>query len=241
MLRPHAADLGVTVTASPNPVSVGDLLQYLVTVTNFGPSSASNVVAIDNLPANMSVVSVAPSQGTFSVNGSTVNLNFGSLLAEQDARARQRSPSGPSLFPPARNDVDTATVSANEADPIPGNNSASVTTTVNASADLSLALTGTPNPVLVGGNLTYTIVVTNDGPSEATGVVVTDVLPAFVNVLSITTDGTFSNNNGVVTAGPLPLLPAARPTVTIVDPDHDAAFDPARRSRTMQEAPASRR
>ena len=50
-----------------------------------------------------------------------------------------------------------------------------------AEADVSLRLTDAPDPVKSGSNLTYTIVVTNAGPSAAGGVSVADTLPANVS------------------------------------------------------------
>src|SRR5205807_8567261 len=52
------------------------------------------------------------------------------------------------------------------------------------SADLTVGLTATPEPVLVGSSLTYNITVTNNGPSFATGVTVTNVLPPGMAILS---------------------------------------------------------
>ena len=53
-----------------------------------------------------------------------------------------------------------------------------------ASADLGVALTVLPNPVLAGQNLTYTATVTNKGPALATSVTLTDALPASVTFVS---------------------------------------------------------
>src|SRR5260370_632429 len=50
-------------------------------------------------------------------------------------------------------------------------------------ADLSITKTA-PATVVAGNQLTYTITVTNNGPSNATNVIVTDTLPAGVNFLS---------------------------------------------------------
>ncbi|MFG1894924.1 hypothetical protein ACGFIP_12970, partial [Micromonospora zamorensis] len=43
--------------------------------------------------------------------------------------------------------------------------------------DLAVVKTGTPNPYVPGASLSYTVTVTNCGPSNAVGVTVTDPLP----------------------------------------------------------------
>jgi uncharacterized repeat protein (TIGR01451 family) len=50
--------------------------------------------------------------------------------------------------------------------------------------DLSITKVDNPDPVKVGGELTYRLRVRNLGPSDATGVIVTDTLPANVNFVS---------------------------------------------------------
>ncbi len=68
-----------------------------------------------------------------------------------------------------------------------------------ASADVSLTSTETPNPVLVGGNLTYTYLITNKGPDVATGIVVSNALPSPVIPGAITiTNGTYTVTNNLV-------------------------------------------
>lgn len=53
-------------------------------------------------------------------------------------------------------------------------------------ADLSLSKADSPDPVLVGDTLTYTIQVANLGPQDATGVTVTDQLPRQAILVSAT-------------------------------------------------------
>src|SRR6202008_4101356 len=45
-------------------------------------------------------------------------------------------------------------------------------------ADVSVGQHDSPDPVRAGAPLIYTVIVTNNGPASATGVVLTDALPA---------------------------------------------------------------
>ena len=57
------ADLSITKTDSPDPVTTGDDLTYTVTVTNNGPDPATSVVVTDNLPAETIFVSCSSTGG----------------------------------------------------------------------------------------------------------------------------------------------------------------------------------
>lgn len=63
-----------------------------------------------------------------------------------------------------------------------------------ADADLAISISDRPDPVALNGRLTYTLVVTNQGPATATNVVLTDMLPNSVN----------SNTNGSFPGGTCP-------------------------------------
>jgi Domain of unknown function DUF11/PKD domain/Bacterial Ig-like domain/Bacterial Ig-like domain (group 2) len=79
--------------------------------------------------------------------------------------------------------------------------------------DLGVAMTATPNPLPVGVTLTYTATVSNLGSESATGVVLTDVLPASLAFLSMSPSCT---HTGSVTCSLGTLAPAQSTTVTIV-------------------------
>ena len=85
-----------------------------------------------------------------------------------------------------------------------------------ASAELALTSTDSPDPVIVGAQLTYTVTVTNNGPGVATNVTVTDQLSATANLVSVTpSQGTCSGTTTLTC--PLGSLPSGgTATVTVV-------------------------
>lgn len=84
-------------------------------------------------------------------------------------------------------------------------------------ADLVVTNGDAPDPVRLGNNLTYTLVVTNKGPDSAANVVVTDVLPEGIDFLSCTlSQGNYGYDDGTVTCTLGTLAYGGRALVTIV-------------------------
>jgi uncharacterized repeat protein (TIGR01451 family)/CSLREA domain-containing protein len=81
-------------------------------------------------------------------------------------------------------------------------------------ADLAITKTAAPEPVVAGGNVTYTITVTNNGPQPAAGVSVTDQLPAGATLRS-TSLGAACGGTPLVCQLP-DLAPGAQATFTVV-------------------------
>jgi uncharacterized repeat protein (TIGR01451 family) len=191
-INPAAADLSVTKTAAPDPVNVGSAVTYTLTVTNNGPQDATGVTLNDSLPTGMVFVSATPSQGTCS--GTTaVSCSIGAL--GNGFSATVAIVATPTQAGTIRN---TASVTCNEFDPHPENNSDTREITVHEAANLSITKAASPNPVTVGTSLTYTLTVTNGGPSSATGVTVNETLPTGMTfVSSSSSQGTCSGTSTV--------------------------------------------
>ncbi|MDB6018342.1 MAG: hypothetical protein JWR19_2831 [Pedosphaera sp.] len=84
-------------------------------------------------------------------------------------------------------------------------------------SDIALAMVDAPDPVSVGGNLTYTLTVTNAGPTAATSVTVSNFLPLNVTFGSATaSQGSCTQFAGVVTCNLGTVPGAGSATITIV-------------------------
>jgi uncharacterized repeat protein (TIGR01451 family) len=118
------ADLAITLTDSPDPVRLGTVLTYTITVTNLGPDTATGVAVADTLPVRTTFVSASASQGSCS-GTSTVICDLSSLSAGATATVEI-------LVRPTRQGriSNSATVEASEVDPDTSNNSATEITRV---------------------------------------------------------------------------------------------------------------
>jgi uncharacterized repeat protein (TIGR01451 family) len=198
--------MGVVMVGSSSTVVATSNLTYTINLTNFGPAKASNVVVSDSLPAGVAYVSSSASQGVVTTNGGGL-VTWTITSMAKDSTASLSLIARPSVSGLINN---TVIVTSSSSDPNPDDDVASVTTTVvSPSADLVLGLLGSPNPVVLGGNLTYTLSVTNFGPATATAVAITNVLPPGVSLVSAAPSGyrlvgnvlTFTNVGNILSGG----------------------------------------
>lgn len=178
-----AADLSISKSDNPDPVVAGQTLTYTITVINAGPSDAANLAVTDTLPAGVAFVSASGTDWSCGHSGGVVTCTRASLAvgSAPDITITVTVDAGTSG--PLSNNV---SVTSDTHDPDTEDNSASESTAVSTSADLSITKTDSVDPVVAGNNLTYTITVSNAGPSDAANVVVTDTLPAGVTFVSST-------------------------------------------------------
>ena len=172
--NPLQADLSVIKSDNVDPVTEGQQVTYTVVVTNNGPDAAENVVLNDTLPAGASFVFATINQGTCAIGFPTLQCQLGTINAGGSVTLNI------TVTPHAGGTItNTVSVTSDTADPDTSNNSDSEDTTVNPlQADVSVTKSDDVDPVTEGEPLTYTIVVTNNGPDAAENVVLNDTLPA---------------------------------------------------------------
>jgi uncharacterized repeat protein (TIGR01451 family) len=191
----------LTTVSVPAAAAADTTVSGTFSFANFGVNAASGVSygatigSVGNFPASVTFTSL-PTGVTASYNntngqialagmpstiGSGVSLIFG---------FNYPAPASGSV--PLNTMIATTSTDANQA-----NNAATGTTTVTPAADLSITKTDGVSLVAAGGNLTYTMVVTNAGPSNAVGASVTDTLPAFLTSASWSCAATGGSSCGV--------------------------------------------
>src|SRR6185295_5515474 len=110
--------------------------------------------------------------------GSTCTKNVGSLAMSASGSitftltVTNPVPAGVTLI------NNTATIGSSIADPVSGNNTALDTTPVNAQPDFQLSKTDRGVSAVPLGIITYTLTYTNTGNQNATGVIITETVPA---------------------------------------------------------------
>lgn len=203
-----AADLAVTKSGSPDPVLLGSELTYTLGIFNNGPSDATGVILTDQLPADVTFVAASANCDELNL---TVTCQFDSLPADagMDIEIRVIAIAVGTI-------INTADVSSDVADPNMANNTVSETTTVDPVADLAITKTDFRHWILSGDQLTYAITVTNNGPSTATGLEITDDLPPGATFVSSNPQGPDCQIAGnQVKCGLEPLAPVSSTVVTI--------------------------
>jgi uncharacterized repeat protein (TIGR01451 family) len=244
----------VTDLTPSDPVQPGDTLRYTITVSNAAGDSdaATNVVVNDLIPANTTYKTGTLTIDGVTQTGTPPN-NRANTIGSPVSGVQFRLGTGASLtaggtlavgasttatfevtvnadipnFPVGINITNTATVNYTGATlKISDSRSSSISIFCPPlTGDLSIRKTTTSSPVIAGQSLTYTLIVTNSGPSTATNALVTDTFPTvllnptWTAVYSGGASGATSGSNTINTLVTVPKNATATFTITgTVDP-----------------------
>ena len=208
-----SADLDLDKRA-PRFARAGEEMVYALVVTNHGPSDATDVTITDTLPVSVTYVASTGDACAPTV-GREIVCAVGDLDAGDDRTIQVRVALDAGLLLGARL-VNQATVGSPVSDPDPSNNDDDAVTRVitNPEADLSLEKSA-PATAAAGSALSYVLSVSNDGPSVAANVRVTDTLPAGVSYVSSSGDACSVDSPGVLVCDFGRLRPGGNRTVII--------------------------
>ncbi len=201
--------LSVVKTANPSPVRAGELLTYTIAWAVTGNEPAFGVTVSDTVPVSTSYVACYPA-GICSESGGVVVWSLGDQYPPASGAVTLvvRVDSGVlsgTLIHNAVAVTDTSGITETDETDTP----------VETQADLAVSKADDPDPVIVGTLLTYTLVVTNQGPSAARGVVVTDTLPPEVAFVSADPTPDSGPNPLVWSLGDMAVGETQRLTVTV--------------------------
>ncbi|MEX2500435.1 MAG: DUF11 domain-containing protein [Wenzhouxiangellaceae bacterium] len=174
-----SADLAISKTDNQAAHTPGTPVNYTVVAENNGPSAVSDALVEDTFQAPLQNCSWTSTPA----GGATGNTNASGNLSDT-----LDMPVGSSVTYDVTCDVDpaatgtlsnTATIgSASAGDPDAGNDSATDTSALGASADLTISKTDNQTAHTAGDPISYTIVAQNNGPSAVSDAIVNDVFPA---------------------------------------------------------------
>ena len=194
------------------PVLQGTRFDYTIHVENAGASAATAVTLSDPLPAGVSFESVVTDVGSCSETSGTIDCSFGTMQPGDDAEVTVTVRADD-----VGTQTNTATVSTPSTESTTTDNEDDADVEIVPAADLGVEKSA-PATADPGAQIPYELEVTNNGPSDATGVSLVDTLPAGVQFVSA--DADCGHASGVVTCdvGDLAVNDSRSYTVTVAIP-----------------------
>ena len=188
------ADLSITKTDGLTNVAAGEVVTYTIVATNAGPSLIVGASVTDSLPgvlvgaawtcsATVGSTCANPS-GLGSVNELVDLAAGGEVTLSITATVNASAAAG------VLSNSSSITMPIGSVDPTPANNTATDTTAINQRADLSISKDDFTSRAVAGSSTSYTVVVSNSGPSNVFGATVADAIPAGATTMSWTCSAT---------------------------------------------------
>lgn len=198
-------DLSLTKVIDTSPPLVSDNVRFTLTVTNDGPSDATGVEVTDLLPSGYNYVT---DNGGGTYNEVTGVWNVGALANGNSASLEilaKVNASGDYDNIAEITGHDQTDIDSTPNNNVPGEDDQDgVSVVPEPLVDISVTKTVDELIAEVGEELVFTITVQNDGPSDATNVVVTDVLASGYELINgVPSSGTYNVANGSWVVGDL--------------------------------------
>ncbi|SDA72906.1 anti-sigma factor domain-containing protein, partial [Methanobrevibacter millerae] len=181
------ADLAVEKLVSDKNPDFGDEITWTILATNKGHNNVSDAYVIDKLPAGLifngadgdyNASSGVWNIGTLNVN-QTVTLNIKTIVNITNTTI-----------------LNVATINSSTHDPDYSNNVANNTTSANPLADLSVIKLVSDETCVIGDEITWTIVVTNNGPDMAVDAYAIDNIPKTLTYVRDDSNGRYNPSTG---------------------------------------------
>ena len=184
-------DIRINKTANvTGPIYINDLVNFTITIKNHGFANATNVNITDLVPEEFEIINT---NGTNIADGQNIIWKVGNLTKEQEysiwivVRAKTNG-----TF------TNTAHVNCTE-EPNPQYGSKTVVVRPIVKLDVNKTVNVKEGSVIgIGNDVVFTINVTNNGISNATGVEITDVVPEGFEFVSTNATG-YDNKTGLLT------------------------------------------
>lgn len=170
-----------------DPVGQEEVLVYAIAVTNTGPSDAQNVIVTDTLPAEVTFLDDTDNCVESPAGVLTCDLSAVTAGATESFLVSVRVDASVVSGTVLNNQVTVTSTTPLTNSDLSDNEETLVQQLFGSPADLAVAKTASSGTVVAGELVTYTLVVTNNGPATATDVEVTDSLPDDVTFVSAET------------------------------------------------------
>jgi uncharacterized repeat protein (TIGR01451 family) len=194
-------DLVISKTVDMPVAAEGDTVTFTITVTNNGPSRATGITLVDRLPDGVTYLaddgggSYSDFNGVWNAGaldpGSSAVLNIQAIVDAGTAGTVITN----TITDVSQNEHDTGQT--------PDDMDASFTVSLPTDVDLHVRKTVNDQTPVEGQVITFSLVVTNNGPADATGVALDDLLPAGTLYLSHTGPGDYDHTTGLWSVGNL--------------------------------------
>ncbi|MDI9569429.1 MAG: carboxypeptidase regulatory-like domain-containing protein [Pseudomonadota bacterium] len=182
---------------APVSVKAGGEITYTINYNNTGNMAATGVVIVDTIPEDTTYVANSASNGgVYDPQAKTVTWNIASLAANTSDSVSFKVTVKTPLADGTKITNAAYSIQSTQTAQVKGQSKES---TVESKPEFQLTKTATPNPVIIGKELTYELTVTNVGTANATGVVIRDTVPANTTYKAGSASDGGTESGGVVT------------------------------------------